>query len=404
MIGVGPSGVVSGVRRFAISTSLFGLFLFTGGAPTPLYSVYASRWGFGSVTLTAVFAVYAVALLAALLLFGDLSDAVGRRPVVFGATVLLLLALALFALADGVVWLLAARFVQGLAVGLMTAAASAVMLDTEPPDRPRLASLANVLAAMVGQASGVLISALLVQFAPDPLRLIYLAAMAAGAVLAALFVAGVPETAPRRHRFAPGVRIGVPAEVRDPFLAAVPCLIATWAISSFYLSLGPALVAELTGSENRVGAASGALTLLGAGAVAAALARGLPARARMLDGCVLLGLGAALTVLSLALTVILLFFVSTAVAGFGFGVAFAGALETLTALAPEDARGELVSAVYVVAYLSFSVPAVIAGILSPGEGLLNTAIGYSAVVAALALGAALATWRSVIVSSPQLTG
>ena len=384
-----------GMRRFAISTSLLGLFFFTSGAPTPLYSVYASRWDFGSPTLTAAFAVYAVALLTALLLFGDLSDAVGRRPVVFGATALLLLALVLFALANGVVWLFAARLVQGLAVGLLTAAVSAAMLDTEPPDRPRLASLASVLAAMGGQALGVLVSASLVELAPYPLRLIYVVAIALTVVLAALFVAGVPETAPQRHRFVPGVRIGVPAEARDAFLAAAPCLIATWALSSFYLSLGPSLVGDLTGSDNHVVAVAGALTLLGAATVAAALARGLAARARMLGGCVLLGLGAALTVLSLALTTTPLFFVSTAIAGLGFGVAFAGALETLTALAPQDARGELVSAVYVVAYLSFSVPAVIAGIVSTGPGLVDTAIGSSGAVAALALGAALATWRSV---------
>lgn len=383
------------MRRFAISTSLFGLFLFTGAVPTPLYSVYASRWDFGSPMLTAVFAVYAGALLAALLLFGDLSDAVGRRPVVFAATAMLLLALVLFALADGVVWLFAARLVQGLAVGLLTAAVSAVMLDTEPPDRPRLASLANVLAAMGGQALGVSISALLVEFAPYPLRLVYLVALALTVALAGLFVAGVPETVPGRHRFAPSIRVGVPGAVRDAFLAATPCLIATWAIGSFYLSLGPSLVGEMTGSDNRVVAVSATVALLGAGTAAAALARGVAARTRMLGGCILLGLGAALTVLSLALVVTPLFFVSTAIAGLGFGTAFAGALETLTALAPEDARGELVSAIYVVAYLSFSLPAVVAGLVSTGPGLVNTAIGYSAIVSVLALGTALATRRSV---------
>src|ERR1700750_2424048 len=119
-----------GMRRFAISTSLLGLFFFTSGAPTPLYSVYASRWDFGSPTLTAAFAVYAVALLT-VLLFGAPSDAVGRRPVVFGATALLLLALVLFALANGVVWLFTARLVQGLAVGLLTAPAAGGLARTE---------------------------------------------------------------------------------------------------------------------------------------------------------------------------------------------------------------------------------------------------------------------------------
>lgn len=380
---------------------LFGLFLFTGGAPTPLYGVYASRWDFGSPTLTAVFAVYAAALLVALLLFGDLSDAVGRRPVVLAATALLLISLTLFALAGGVGWLFAARLLQGLAVGLVTAAASAVMLDTEPPGHPGLASLANVLAAMGGQALGVLVSAALVELAPDPLRLVYLVSAGMVALTAGCFVAGVPETAPGRHRFAPGVRIGVPPGVRDAFLAAAPCLVATWAIASFYLSLGPSLVADLADSDNRLVAVSGTVTLLGAGVVAATLARGRAARSRMLGGCVLLGLGAALTVVSLVATTTPLFFLGTAVAGLGFGVAFAGALETLTALAPDEARGELVSAIYVVAYLSFSVPAIVAGVVSTGPGLVATAVGYSAIVAALALAAAPATWRIMTPDRPR---
>jgi MFS family permease len=400
-MGARAAGLVCRVRRFALSTSVFGLFLFSTATPTPLYAVYATRWHFGAPALTAVFAVYAAALLATLLLFGDLSDAIGRRPVVLVATVLLIGGLALFALADGVGWLFAARLLQGLAVGLVTAAASAVMLDTEPPDHPRLAALANVLAAMGGQALGVLVSALLAELAPSPLRLVYLLSIGVAAVLAGLFLAGVPETAPARHRFTPQVRIGVPAAARAAFLAATPCLVATWAIGSFYLSLGPSLVSQLTGSANRVVAVSATLALLGAGTIAAAVARRRPARERMLGGCSLLGLGAVVTVVSLAVTTTPLFFAGTAVAGLGFGVAFAGALETLTALAPDDARGGLVSAVYVIAYLSFSIPAIVAGIVSTSAGLVDTAIGYSAVVAVLALTAALATWQITFTAAKE---
>src|SRR3954467_1786576 len=53
-----------------------------GGAnlATPLYAVYAERFGFSSLVLTLIFATYAVVLVPALVLFGRLSDRFGRRP------------------------------------------------------------------------------------------------------------------------------------------------------------------------------------------------------------------------------------------------------------------------------------------------------------------------------------
>ena len=61
--------------------------LFASSAPSPLYVIYQAEWDFSALTLTAVFAVYAVALLSALLVAGSLSDHLGRRPVLLAALV-----------------------------------------------------------------------------------------------------------------------------------------------------------------------------------------------------------------------------------------------------------------------------------------------------------------------------
>lgn len=79
--------------------------------------MYETRWHYSAATTTVVFGVYALALLASLLVFGDLSDAIGRKPVVVLALGLLAVSLVLFALASGVGWLYAARVVQGIATG-----------------------------------------------------------------------------------------------------------------------------------------------------------------------------------------------------------------------------------------------------------------------------------------------
>ena len=48
---------------------------------TPLYAVYEREFGFSSAVLTLVFATYALVLAPSLLLFGQLSDRLGRRRV-----------------------------------------------------------------------------------------------------------------------------------------------------------------------------------------------------------------------------------------------------------------------------------------------------------------------------------
>src|SRR6185369_4951679 len=87
-------------------------FLAGSIAPTPVYALYQAAWGFTPITTTLVFGVYALAVLASLLVVGSVSDHVGRRPVLLGALVFQALAMLVFATAGSVNALLIARVVQ----------------------------------------------------------------------------------------------------------------------------------------------------------------------------------------------------------------------------------------------------------------------------------------------------
>jgi len=65
-------------------------------------------------------------LLPALLLLGSLSDVVGRRPVLLVGLGAACAGLGLFAAARGTAWLFAARVLQGVAVGAVSAVAVAL--------------------------------------------------------------------------------------------------------------------------------------------------------------------------------------------------------------------------------------------------------------------------------------
>src|SRR5713226_1057998 len=216
-IGRGPA--------FWIVAVTLVLFLFAAAAPSPLYAVYAAKWRFSPAALTEVFAIYAIALLAALLLTGALSDSIGRRPVILASLLIQVASMLMFLFATDVRWLFAARVVQGIATGMATSPLAASFVDLQPAERPTLGALVNSATPVLGLALGAVASAVLVQYGPDPLHLIYWL-MLIGFVLTGVGILLISEPAQRRSSLRLLPRIGVEPAVRPAFAAALPSLIA----------------------------------------------------------------------------------------------------------------------------------------------------------------------------------
>ena len=385
---------------FWIAAATLVLFLLAAAAPSPLYAVYAAKWRFSPAALTEVFAIYAIALLAALLLTGSLSDAVGRRPVILAALLIQVASMLMFLYATDIRWLFAARVTQGIATGMATSPLAASFVDLQPPERPNLAAIVNSVTPTLGLALGAVSSAVLVQYGPDPLHLIYWLMLIAF-VLAGLGVALMAEPAQRRASLRLAPRVGVEPAVRPAFAAALPSLIAGWGVGGFYLSLGPSLALQLAGSTNRVlgGLAIGLLAGVGAAAIVAV--RSWQPRRAMVVGGVALVAGLVLTVVAVVLTSAVLFFAATAVTGIGFGVGWLGVLRSLVSLAAPTARGALIAAIYIVAYLAFALPAVAAGYGVTRVGLHQAALEYGVAICLLAVAGLVA---ALLVNRPSRVG
>ncbi|MGW3108306.1 MFS transporter [Streptomyces sp. NPDC001100] len=388
-----PGVPLAGRRGFWIVTTVLAFSLTAASAPTPLYGVYAADWNFSEITLTVVFAVYAVALLGALLAFGTLSDAIGRKPVIIMALACQVIGLLWFITADSVAWLVAARIAQGLATGLVSAAVSAALLDLQPPGRTGLAALMNALVSTAGLGAGALGSGALVEYAPHPERLVYVVLLPAAVLLLVLTAVLVDESVTTKSRPRLWSSISVPKPVRPAFLAAAPCLVSTLALGGLYLSLGPSLASQLSNSHNHLLGGAVPAMLCGTGALATAVLRSAPARSCMIVGCTTLVSGSLLTAAALSLGSPALFYVSTVIAGVGFGTGYLGALRSLVSLVGPQHRAALVSAIYIVVYTAFSVPVVVAGVMATHIGLRHTAITFCGVLAVLALTALVATLR-----------
>jgi len=372
---------------FWVTVALMVLFFYASSAPTPLYGVYQAKWGFSATTLTAVFAIYMLFLLVTLLVFGSLSDHVGRRPLIIAAVVAEVAASVLFLVASGAGLLFAARALQGIAVGAAANTLGAVLLDLRP--RSGLAPLMSSTAPVAGIAVGGLLTSVLVQYGPAPTQLVWWLLL--GAFLVAFFlVALMPEPGTIRAGALGSMRprVGVPRAARGAFARAVPALVAMWALGGFYLSLGPSLAAQLSGSRNLLWGGAVVFLLTGVGAVTALAVRKAPAAALMLGGCLALTAGAGATIAAIETGDAAVVLIGTGIAGLGYGTAFTGAYRTAVASAPAAGRAGLIAAVFIVSYLASGLPPLIAGITTTHYGLHATALVFAAAVAGLAAAAA----------------
>jgi hypothetical protein len=324
-----------------------------------------------------------------LLIFGSVSDYLGRRRVISMAMAAGAGACGLFLAVHGVGLLFAARALSGAAVGTAAGAAGAALIELQPEGSgrgPVVTSAANLL----GLAAGGLGTSALVQYGPAPTHLVWWLLLGPSAVAAAAVLA-IPETAAGR----PGVlaslrpRITVPQQARATFAVALPCMIAAPALSGFYLSLGPSLAAQVFGSRDLLWGGLVIFLVTGIGAAATVALRRFSNPAAMLAGCLALLAGAVVTLVAIETASAAAFLAGTAVAGAGFGTGFfLGAFRILAQLAIPGQRASLIAAIWIVFFLAFSIPVVIAGVATTHFGLHRAALVYCAVIALLSAVAA----------------
>lgn len=396
-----PPEPVTGRRRtlpprlaFTLAAAIVGLGLLASVTPSPLYQAYSVEWHLAPLTLTLVYATYAIGVLVTLLVAGSVSDDVGRRPVLLISLAALMVSTLMFIVASSVAWLFVARGLQGLATGAAISAASAALLDLHPRRDPAGAGLANAVASSLGIALGVLGASVLVQLGPAPLALPYIVLFA----LLAVAFAGVvwmPESMTNRRGVQWRIqRPQVPAALRRPFLVAGLTVLSAWSLGGLFFSLGPALGARLLDSTSVVVSSVGIVVLAASAALSQLLLRRTAPWKGALIGSVGLAAGVALIVLATALDSGALYLVGSAIAGVGFGIGFLGGLRALLGAIPPEHRASVMAAYYVVAYLSLSLPAVLGGLIVGGLGLQATFEVVGAIVVLLAFVAAIVAWRA----------
>jgi hypothetical protein len=251
----------------------------------------------------------------------------------------------------------------------------------------------NGVGSALGIGFGAAVSSVLVQEAPDPRVTPFVLLFVLFAVaLAGTFALRESVMRTERPRMRPQ-RPQVPRSIRPEFVLASLGVIASWSIGGLYLALAPSLAAQLFDTNSHLAGGAAVLAIAGPGGLAQLAFHRLSTRAAMGAGSLVLAIGMAATVASLSTGSVPLFFGASIVTGGGFGVAFLGAIRSVSAAAPVEQRAAVMSAFYVVAYLSLSVPTLIAGLVVPSLGIEPTFRIFGSIVVALAIATALGTRR-----------
>lgn len=397
----------SGRSQFVVGSVLLGCLFLASTAPSPLYRVYQAEWHFSSTMLTVVFSVYAATVMLALRISGPLSDRVGRRQLGVSALATVLAALVVFSLARGIWWIFAARALQGLGVGAGSAALTASVVDGGVDGTTGGAATAATVASNLGVGFGALGSGFVSEYVADPTVSLYaiLAAMFAVALIAARHLPSVPREQRAGHVMRFG--LGVPDGTGTRFSLYASGLGMAWAVGGFYLALGPSIAASIGDPSALEGAA--VVSLLGfVGAAVAIASRRWRERRQIGIGSGLLVGGLLLVVLAALVRSEALFSSGSVVLAGGWGLVNIGTFRALIALSGSANRGGAMSAIYLVSYVAFSLPTVLAGICSDHFGLRSTTVAFGATAACITSVTAatilLVTRRRAVRALPQPVG
>lgn len=359
------------------------LMLASALLPTPLFELYRRTFDLTPADISFVFAIYAGSLIPSLMFLGGLSDTIGRRRTILLTFTLLAIAALAFAFADGLIWLIVGRIIQGLAMGIgIGAAAAAIREWMHEADRVHAAAI-TVVATGAGSAGGALLGGALSQYGPHPLALPYfvlIGLLACGAVA----VATVP-SCPHIHPAGISAVLHVPPSIRRPFLIASLEAFIGWSTFAIFIALVPTFLARALDLHNLlVGAA--VVTLIQVGSVTASLAgQHLSARTAIITSMVALGAGVWLLLLGIALRSEPLIALASLIAGAGGGLGYLTGLGIIGVISPPEHRAETLSAFLVACYVGFSIPALAVGIAATRYGLNAAFIAAALVLGAIAI-------------------
>jgi MFS family permease len=313
--------------------------------------------------------------------FGGISDQIGRRPAMLAGLFASLAGALLFAVAPDAWWVLAGRALMGIGVGLAASPSTAAILEFSSREHAKSAASVTITAQALGFTAALLLGGALTEYGPWPTRLCFW-------ILAVLLLVLMAAT-----WFLPRQTVGnsggdwrsrmpsVPKNVRRAFAMSSTAMVAAYTFGVLVLSLGGQVEHDLIGSTNAFlnGAVLSLFPIVMG--VVGIFARSFSPRAALTVGALLSGVGMVLLILAVNLRDLLVYLLATAAAGGAYSLLFVGGLQVISAAAPVHLRGGILSALYLLGYLSMGALALVLGAIATARGLsLAVDVGAAAII------------------------
>ena len=363
--------------------------LFAGSTMlTPLYVIYQDKFGFSQIGLTLIYAVYVVGNLAALLFFGGLSDAIGRRRTAVPAMAIAIVSALMFLFATNTASLYIGRILSGFAIGIGAGTGTAWLAELIGDEDKSRATIIATSTNFAGLGIGALGTGLLAEYAPWPLHLSF-----AVYLLALLAIGGLiwftQDTGQRGAHSISSLsirpRLSVPRDIRAQFIAPAVTGFGTMALVGFYAALIPSILVHQLHDTNH--AAAGSLVFELAVVVAGVIlaTQQLASRTAMLWALALMIPAVVLVVTAQILGSMAVMIIATAACGVTAGLGYRGSLQVVNQIAPDEQRAEVVSSYFVCCFSGNALPVIGIGVISTAAGATAASLVFAAMIIAFAL-------------------
>jgi MFS family permease len=357
---------------------------------TPLYILYQHQFGFSHITLTLIYAVYVVGNLAALLLFGGVSDRAGRSRTAIAAIAVAIISGLIFLFAQDIAALYIARILGGFAVGVGAGTGTAWLAELIAAEDKSRAAIIATSANFIGLGIGPLASGLLAEYGPWPMQLSFVVYLAALLVIGT-FVWSTRETVSQPVRGLRTIsvrpRLSVPQEIRTQFLAPALAGFGAMALVGFYAALMPSLLAKELHETNHAVAGLLFFALAFVAAAVILATQSLPSRAAMLWALGLTIPSVGLVLAAQILGSMAVMVLATAGCGIATALGYRGSLQVANQIAPADRRAEVVSSYLVCCFSGNALPVIGVGVVSTVTNPTIASVSFAVTIMLFAVAA-----------------
>lgn len=350
-------------NRLGLVVVLWALFMVIVGTtiPTPLYGHYKVEYGLADWSITAIYAIYALGIVVALIVLNDLSNWLGRRGALMVGLGLAVLADIMFLTIHSAAGLYSARVVTGLAAGIFVGTATVAAIETSSARLKPSASTFATAANVIGLGGGPLIGGIIAQYLTPPDRWVFGAHLGATMAALALMPLMIEPIISRRKGLAI-VLPQLPRTQRRPYFGLAAIGIA--GLSAFGLLAG--LTQVFLTNIGRADAGSLVVGLIVGVAfitsgVCQIVFKNISVTTGVRWGCVLLGAGVVIIAASIPASSLTAYVIGAIISGVGQGLTMSRCVKTASEMVDQEDRMSVMNLFFALVYLGAGIPIVALG-------------------------------------------